>query len=172
MSLLDDAAEVIRFQSDGVPERGQAAWIRVFGQCTPRPGGCWEYMRRLNRSGYGSIRVGRRTERVHRVAWSHAHGTPAPADLNVCHTCDNPPCCNPAHLFLGTQAENNADRHAKGRTVLPANGPDFWRSKTHCPHGHPYSGDNVRYRKDGSRRCAACYRVRAANRRAAMKESS
>ena len=39
-----------------------------------------------------------------------------PDGLDVCHTCDNPPCCNPHHHFLGTQTDNNADRHAKGRT--------------------------------------------------------
>lgn len=70
---------------------------------------------------------------------------------------------------LGTVADNNRDRHSKGRTVMPTNGPDFWRSKTHCPQGHAYSGDNVRYRKDGRRRCAACYRERARAVRAARR---
>ncbi|MER6171321.1 HNH endonuclease [Streptosporangium sp. NPDC001681] len=53
---------------------------------------------------------------VHRVAWELANG-PIPDGMKVCHRCDNPPCCNPAHLFLGTIADNNADRDQKGRQV-------------------------------------------------------
>lgn len=107
---------------------------------------------------------------AHRVAFEVATGIVPPSDMDVCHTCDNPPCCNPAHLFLGTHADNNADRHAKGRTVMPTNGPGFWRAKTHCPQGHAYSGDNVRLRSNGGRRCAQCYRDRAAAYTAANRE--
>ncbi len=51
---------------------------------------------------------------AHRAAWEYTRG-PVPAGLFVLHRCDNPPCCNPAHLFLGTQADNMADMQAKGR---------------------------------------------------------
>lgn len=50
----------------------------------------------------------------HRVAWTISHG-PIPDGLWVLHRCDNPPCCNPAHLFLGTVSDNNKDMCAKGR---------------------------------------------------------
>lgn len=131
-------------------------------------GDCWEFTGTRSDDGYGSIRHNGRMEKAHRVAYQLTHGS-VPADLKVMHSCDNPPCINPAHLAIGTVADNNRDRHVKGRTVVPSNGPDFWRAKTRCPQGHPYDGDNLRLRADGRRRCAACYRSRAAAARAAKK---
>jgi hypothetical protein len=124
------------------------------------PDACWPWLRSTNDKGYGRLMMGGKAGiAAHRAAWTVTNG-PIPKGLNVLHRCDNPPCCNPAHLFVGTQADNNADRHAKGRTAMPTNGPDFWRNKTHCPHGHAYSGSNVRYRRNGCRYCVACSRER------------
>jgi hypothetical protein len=53
--------------------------------------------------------------RAHRVAFFLTFGQPIP-DLLICHSCDNPGCCNPRHLWQGTAADNNADRSRKGRT--------------------------------------------------------
>jgi len=128
-------------------------------------GECWEFTGSRSDDGYGSIRLEGSMQKAHRAAYQIVHGE-IPAGLVVMHTCDNPPCINPAHLVLGTVADNNRDRHAKGRTVMPANGPGYWRAKTHCPQGHPYSGGNVRFRPDSRRRCAECYRQRARERRA------
>lgn len=79
---------------------------------------CWEWQAATNEHGHGMFRPeGQRTGpaiKAHRLAWELAHGE-APGDLKVLYKCDNPPCVNPAHLFLGTQADNVADMHAKGR---------------------------------------------------------
>jgi hypothetical protein len=74
---------------------------------------CWPWLGGL-KHGYGRIQyLGVRWE-AHRLAWTLTYG-PIPKGLFVCHHCDNPPCCNPKHLWRGTHADNMADRNAKGR---------------------------------------------------------
>lgn len=67
-------------------------------------------------TGYGQffIRRGMPPQKAHRVAWTLSRG-PLPSDINVLHSCDTPGCVNPAHLFLGTHADNVADKERKGR---------------------------------------------------------
>lgn len=75
-------------------------------------GECWGWRRKVNNHGYG--RVG--DLYAHRVSYE-IHVGPIPAGLQVLHRCDNPPCSNPSHLFLGTVTDNMRDMWAKGRGV-------------------------------------------------------
>lgn len=81
-----------------------------------KAGDCWPWTKSLRKSGYGQCWDGRRVRAAHRVAWELTFG-PIPAGAHVCHRCDNPLCCKPAHLFLGTGADNMADMVAKGRSL-------------------------------------------------------
>lgn len=90
-------------------------YATAFWSCVDMSGECWLWMRGRNQYGYGVTRARSGTRGVaSRVAWELTHGAP-PAGACVLHSCDNPPCCNPAHLFLGTQADNMRDKAAKGR---------------------------------------------------------
>ena len=122
----------------------------------PEPNsGCWLWDGAVNNDGYGTIFRGGKQHKVHRLAWEEAHG-PIPDGLNVCHTCDVPACCNPAHLFLGSQQDNMQDCLGKGRFK----GGSFLNAlKTHCPQGHEYTPENtLTYR--GMRTCRQCNKER------------
>lgn len=78
-------------------------------ECWPWAGGARSH------NGYGEYgHASRGKVRAHRVAYELTHG-PIPDGLSICHHCDNPPCCNPAHLFAGTTLDNARDRAQKGR---------------------------------------------------------
>jgi len=86
---------------------------RLEEKLVPNANGCLEWIGNLDKDGYGLIRDGGKRLRTHRVAWMLHYGeTPT---LNVLHKCDNPRCCRVDHLFLGTNADNVADKVSKGR---------------------------------------------------------
>jgi hypothetical protein len=98
------------------------------------PDDCWLWTGGRLPAGYGALWDKRinNNRATHRLAWELANG-PIPDGLWVLHRCDNPPCCNPAHLFLGTQAENDADRTVKGRSSRGDHHPDSKLSEQVVP---------------------------------------
>jgi hypothetical protein len=83
------------------------------------PEDCWPWQGFRTSLGYGQIGVGPAecgTTATHRVAWEVIHG-PIPEGLIIRHKCDNPPCCNPAHLEVGTAADNSRDKIERGRAA-------------------------------------------------------
>lgn len=113
----------------GVPLKGPKsvpAHAQWNPQCTPamrfwgrvdRRGedACWPWKGARHLQGYGLVAVNRRMYAASRLAYELAVG-PIPKGLQVIHSCDNPPCCNPKHLRAATQAENALDRKNKGRS--------------------------------------------------------
>lgn len=98
---------------------------RVLAEFTTRSAGigCHVWTGAKFEGGYGQVRVkveGQwRGFGTHRVAWMLSRG-PIPTGVCVCHQCDNPSCCNPTHLFLGSHVENMRDRGRKRRAHTPA----------------------------------------------------
>lgn len=92
-----------------------------FWENVDKSGACWLWLAALDVHGYGRFRFKKQSVKAHRVAWELAQG-PIPAGLSVLHNCpggDNRRCVNPAHMFLGTQADNMRDMRAKGRQGIP-----------------------------------------------------
>ena len=83
--------------------------------------GCWLWTAGGNGRGYGQVRVGRKMQTTHRVAYAVARGL-LTVDQQVLHLCDTPRCCNPLHLVAGTQRQNMAHRAQRGRNHLCGRG--------------------------------------------------
>lgn len=113
---------------------------------------CWVWKGARGGKGYGSKMIRGKAYRTHRLAWEWVNG-PIPDGMMVLHRCDNPPCCNPNHLFIGTNTDNMRDMVAKGRGSFP----------THCPNGHEFTKENSRASptkiQPNRRYCLTCRRV-------------
>jgi hypothetical protein len=95
------------------------AWQRLWGSVTEAPVDlCWEWKPKSRlKSGYGRITVNKRQMLAHRAAWEFAFGE-IPTGMLVRHKCDNPSCCNPFHLELGTDQDNYNDMVERGRRIF------------------------------------------------------
>lgn len=110
--------------------------------------GCWNWKGYKDRQGYGSISLNCYPTKVHRIMFEYKFFKLG--DLICCHTCDNPSCVNPDHLFAGTRKDNAIDMLEKGR--------HHQANKTHCPKGHEYSKKNTGI-NNGSRYCKQCNNI-------------
>ena len=111
------------------------------------PSGCQEWQKYTTPKGYGRIRVDGKSIGTHILAWELENKRKRPKNRYVLHSCNNPPCCNPKHLRLGTQKNNMDDMYASGR--------DYQSKITACPKGHDYTKENTRTYK-GKRNCRKC----------------
>ncbi len=115
------------------------------------PLGCWEWRGTRDKNGYGRVSANYDTLPAHRLAYKISHGAIPPGRL-VCHSCDNPPCINPKHLWLGTPHQNTSDavrkkRHAHGGrvhgAVLTAGAVKLARNL--YKHNGPYNMTDLAY---------------------------
>lgn len=119
--------------------------------------GCWVWVASLSTSGYGHMTMGSRTDGTKRPHSAHRIGYELyigaiPPGLVTDHLCRNRFCVNPWHLELVTPRENTV------RADWAAIVENRIASRTHCPRGHPFSGENLYIRPDGARGCKACMR--------------
>lgn len=98
-------------------------------------GPCWVWTASTMPSGYGQFGMAYNVLAAHRVAWTLVNG-PIPDGQFVLHRCDNRPCVNPSHLFLGSKRDNTQDMVRKGRSKGPPRLPE-------CPYGHPFNETNT-----------------------------
>lgn len=88
------------------------------------PDACWPWLRGRSREGYGKVYWGNsRTQLAHRLALEIYRGEPVPRAMEVMHSCDNPPCCNPAHLSVGPHAANMKQMHERDRAARGIRNP-------------------------------------------------
>lgn len=122
------------------------------------PDSCWPWSAYTDSRGYGNFRADTIGYLPHRWLLGMLRSEPLSWESgsreSACHRCDNPPCCNPDHLYVGTPHTNIVDSVDRGR--------HFCAVKTHCKWGHPLSGANLYVTPGtGSRSCRTCRKYHA-----------
>ena len=107
------------------------------------PDECWEWQGATRRDGYGALTWHGKTSAAHRVAYALHHGAPIPAGMKVLHRCDNRVCCNPSHLFLGTQQDNMRDMFTKGRSLAGEKNPQAKLTRKQVSYIRSSSSANI-----------------------------
>lgn len=137
-------------------------WIaRVKARCViDARTGCWLWQGFIHPRGYGQTHFrGRGNVHIHRAMYMAVHGVSLAFEQQVCHSCDVRRCCNPDHLWLGTNKDNHRDKNAKGR--------NYFANQTHCWRGHEFTPENTRRYESRpgviSRSCVTCERIRMAS---------
>lgn len=122
------------------------------------PNECWPWLAVTDGRNRGSFTWNGRPTKAPRIAWFLTHGEMPQGE--TCHSCDNPICVNPAHLWVGTKADNMRDMVVKGRHAR--------HGQTHCVNGHEYTPENTYWRpKSHHRDCRICVTERSRRRRRA-----
>lgn len=133
----------------------------IFARAIPEPNsGCWLWVLAVNKDGYGKLKKNRKSLIAHRFTYEQLVG-PIPAGLEIDHLCTNKSCVNPAHLEpvpTKVNIERMHKRRPEAKTRLGRIARERRDARTHCPQGHPYSGDNLRIAPSGQQVCKTCTR--------------
>lgn len=133
-------------------------WIkRVVARVQIAENGCWIWPgQKTSGMGYGQTSYRNKNISIHRYMYQITHKVELAREQYVCHTCDTPACCNPAHLELGDHTYNQRSCVEKGR--------NYEARRTECERGHPFDEQNTRYglgpRGTPKRTCKTCERMR------------
>lgn len=120
------------------------------------PDQCWAWTGSVVRHGRGIFWAGGRNRSAPRVAFEIAHGQQIDSSLFACHSCDNPNCVNPRHIWIGTPSANMEDCVRKNRHGRKG------RFNTHCSRGHELTSQNTITQPSGYRVCRKCGAARSA----------
>lgn len=130
---------------------GERFWEKV--DKSGGPDGCWLWTGAHD--SYGQFYLEGRNHQAHRIALFLEHGEHVPPGMEACHECDVKLCVNPAHLYVGSHAENMKEAFDKGML------PSVLKKQTVCKNGHEFSPANTEELSNGTRRCRICQLRRA-----------